>query len=221
MKTGLLIHILILRSKGLSNYIFDLDGTLIDSSERMYQVFCKLIPESKLSKEEYWKYKRNMVSHKMLIELLYPSVEFKQFNTLWLSKIEEESYLAMDQKYPDTMTVLSQLKFDGHNLYLLTARQSKKNLMDELQHLGLIIFFDKILSTEGIYSKEYILNSYAKVNVDILNPNNIFISDMGKDLQMAKKYGFYTIAISHGFMKEDRLVQYAPDKIVSDLSELL
>ena len=34
--------------------IFDLDGTLIDSSERMYKLFCELIPQTNLTKEEYW-----------------------------------------------------------------------------------------------------------------------------------------------------------------------
>ena len=55
-------------------FIFDLDGTLIDSSERMYMLFCELVPECKLSKNEYWDYKRDKVNHKVLLERLYADI---------------------------------------------------------------------------------------------------------------------------------------------------
>ena len=60
--------------------IFDLDGTIIDSSERMYRLFCKLVPQCRLTKEEYWEYKRNKGNHKKLIETKYPEVDFYEFN---------------------------------------------------------------------------------------------------------------------------------------------
>ena len=70
-------------------YIFDLDGTLIDSSERMYRLFCDLIPACSLTKNEYWNYKRNKINHKKLIEMLYPQVSFEEFNDRWMPLIEE------------------------------------------------------------------------------------------------------------------------------------
>ena len=49
------------------NLIFDLDGTLIDSRNRLYQLFQRLVPESTLSFEEYWKLKRNKISNKDIL----------------------------------------------------------------------------------------------------------------------------------------------------------
>ena len=41
---------------------FDLDGTLIDSKLRMYNLFQELVPQSNLTFVEYWEYKKNKFS---------------------------------------------------------------------------------------------------------------------------------------------------------------
>lgn len=201
-------------------YIFDLDGTLIDSSERMYRLFCELIPESTLTKEEYWSYKRDKVNHKKLIEMLYPHIPFDVFERKWMQLIEADTYLCMDQNYADTIEVLSLLYDRGHELYLLTARQYKDGLLKELTRLGIIDFFDCIMTTEGKYTKEDILRKYSLNNNELLIADNIFISDMGKDIELGNKFGFYTIAITHGFMSEEKLMEYNPKRIIHELSEI-
>ena len=50
--------------------------------------------------------------------------------------------------------------------------------------------------------------------------DNIFISDMGKDIELGNKFGFYTIAITHGFMSEEKLMEYNPKRIIHELSEI-
>ncbi len=79
------------------NIVFDLDGTLIDSSERMYRLFQTIVPESQLTKETYWALKRDKVSHKQLIERLFPQYDFDSFNSLWLNEIEKNKYLRLDK----------------------------------------------------------------------------------------------------------------------------
>lgn len=202
-------------------FIFDLDGTLIDSSDRMYNLFCELIPECQLTKCEYWNYKRNKISHQILLDKLYPQHSFEDFNSVWMNKIESEYYLGMDYNYLDTKDVLEVLKGSGNCLLLLTARQSKDGLMNELNRLGLLEFFDNVLTAEGKRSKEDVLLEYASHNACILDENNCFISDMGKDIQLAKKYGYRTVAISHGFMSREKLEEYHPDVLIDELSELL
>lgn len=201
-------------------YIFDLDGTLIDSSERMYQLFCELIPECTLTKEEYWSYKRDKVNHKKLIEMLYPHIQFDVFERKWMQLIEIDTYLCMDQNYVDTIEVLSSLYDRGHELYLLTARQSKSGLIDELKRLKLIGYFKQVLTTEGKASKEDILLVHSKTDNCIMDTGNVFVSDMGKDIELGNKYGFQTVAITHGFMSEERLKAYKPKKVIRELSEI-
>ena len=201
-------------------YIFDLDGTLIYSSERMYRLFCELIPECTLTKEEYWLYKRDKVNHKKLIEMLYPHVQFDVFERKWMQLIETDTYLCMDQNYVDTIEVLSSLYDRGHELYLLTARQSKIGLIEELKRLELIGYFKQVLTTEGKASKEEILLEYSKIDENIMDTENVFVSDMGKDIELGNKYGLQTVAITHGFMCGERLREYNPQRVIHELSEI-
>lgn len=200
--------------------IFDLDGTLIDASDRLYNLFCELIPECVLTKEQYWAYKRDKVNHKMLIEKFYPNHSFEEFNSKWMSLIEAKEYLEMDKTYKDTITVLEKLR-EKIDVYLLTARQSKKMLLDELQWLGLTSYFKQIMTTEGKYTKEEVLSIYCESDNSLNCKGNIFVSDMGKDILLGKKMGYRTIAISHGFMSADRLAEYEPDEMVESLSQIL
>lgn len=202
------------------NIIFDLDGTLIDASERMYRLFQKLVPQSALTKNEYWGKKRNKINHQQLLEKEFPEIDFNEFNREWLSEIEKNYFLKMDCCYKDTIFTLHELR-KNNNLYLLTSRQSKKNLFKELEHLKLIEFFDKIFVTEALKSKLDLLQAEMNINPGKIRSGDWFISDMGKDIQMGKNLNFFTIAISHGFMSKEKLLEYNPDRCVDELSELL
>lgn len=202
------------------NIIFDLDGTLIDSSERMYRLFCELVPYCTLSKEEYWEYKRNKINHQMLLSMLYPNIKYESFNRKWMPKIEGECYIVMDKLYPDTISVLETLK-SKYKLNLLTARQSKDTLVRELEHLGIKKYFSNIFTTGGLMTKEELLEISCHTDIEISDVNNYFISDMGRDIQLGNKMGYTTIAISHGFMSAEKLMEYEPDYLINELSEII
>ena len=201
--------------------IFDLDGTLIDSSERMYRLFQELVPESDFSKEGYWELKRNKVNHKKLLEQYFPNYDFDDFNEKWLKRIEAEEYLGTDNLYDDTVDTLNSLKNRGIEIILLTARQSKDGLYRELERLGIDTFFDRILTTEGLKSKETLLKESGILDQINGTDSVFFVSDMGKDIMVGKEFGLKTIAITHGFMNEKCLSEYNPDNIINNLKEIL
>lgn len=196
--------------------IFDLDGTLIDSSERMYQLFQKLIPDSKLTKEQYWNLKRNKINHQMILEKHFPQYDFDSFNSIWLEQIELDEYLKMDCNYPDTVKVLTSLCKDCE-IVLLTARQSKERLYHELERLELKQFFSHILVTETKTTKDTLLKEAGLAQRD----NDLFVSDMGKDILAGKSCGYLTVGITHGFMNAEKLAEYRPDYLINDLNQLL
>ena len=197
--------------------IFDLDGTLIDSSERMYRLFQDLVPESTFSKEEYWRLKRNKINHKVLLQRYFPDMDFEEFNKKWLSLIETEKYMLLDQNYPDTLEVLANLKHKGEYLCLLTARQSRTMLMQELERLKIDSYLDRVLTTEHKCTKVELFQSLSSINTQ----EDFAVSDMGRDILNAKQYGYHTVAITHGFMNEKNLSTYHPDRIIHELAELL
>lgn len=202
------------------NIIFDLDGTLIDSSDRMYKLFCTLVPQCRMSKAQYWDYKRNKINHEQLIMKYFPEINFEIFRNQWMKLIESDYYLAMDVNYIDTIKVLQKLQ-KQNILYLLTARQNKEGLIKELDRLELRNFFEKIFTTEGKCSKQELwlkmIQKYEKLD----NKDNVFISDMGMDILIGNRMGYKTVAISHGFMNREKLQEYIPDVIIDELEQLL
>ncbi len=201
------------------NIVFDLDGTLIDSSERMYRLFQTIVPESQLTKETYWALKRDKVSHKQLIERLFPQYDFDSFNSLWLNEIEKNKYLRMDKIFPDTRSVLDKLS-KNNQIILLTARQSKEGLIEELDRLELKQYFSVLLVTAAIKPKEELLKQ-AEQDCIQRNEDDLFVSDMGKDIIIGKSLNYKTVAITHGFMSRERLSEYSPDYMINDLCDLL
>lgn len=202
------------------NIIFDLDGTLIDSSERLYQLFQELVPESRFSKEEYWKLKRNKVNHKMILETYFPGKRVEDFNNKWMELIENDEYLNTDKIYPDTVGVLNGLSA-VYNIVLLTARQLKNGLYNELERLGIEHYFDKIFVTEGRSTKEELLKKILDEGILKKNKGDIFVGDMGKDIQVGKHLEYRTVAITHGFMNREKLLEYNADILIDELSELV
>lgn len=198
----------------MKKYIFDLDGTLVDASDRLYDLFQFLIPESKLMKKEYWNLKRDKVNHQMILERYFQNKSFEDFNAKWLNLIEKTEYLEKDKLYDDTIATLK--KLSGNNeIYLLTARQNKKNLLVELERLGIAQYFKKILVTEARCSKAELLKQVQ------FSSEDYFISDMGKDIAIGNAAGLKTIAIMHGFMSGEKLAEYNPWKMVETLEELV
>lgn len=193
------------------NIFFDLDGTLVDASERLYCLFCDLIPECTFTKEEYWDLKRNKINHQKILEKYFPQYNFSEFNFKWLSLIEDTKYLKLDQLYDFTIDLLESLTED---LYLITARQSKENLLKELESLNIKKYFNEIYVTENKLTKEDMFRNMK------LDRNCILVTDTGKDIMMAQNANIKTIGVTWGFMNKKKLIEYKPNYLIDRQSKL-
>ncbi len=197
----------------MKNIFFDLDGTLLDSSDRLYNLFIDLIPECKLSKHEYWQLKRSKIDHKQIIEMYFKNHFFEEFNQEWLKLIESDKYLMFDKLYPDAVYLLQKLqKFN--NLYLVTARQSTEQLLFELRRFNIENYFTNILVTNHKFSKKDLISPYYK-------SEDIFISDTGSDINIGCELGMRTIAVTYGFLSRESLENYTPTYLVDSIQEIL
>lgn len=192
------------------NLIFDLDGTLIDSRQRLYRLFQRLVPESKLSFESYWELKRDQVSNEIILasEFGYDAVAIKSFVANWMDLIEEPDYLALDTLIPCIQDSLDKLREDA-SVHVCTARQHRTLVVGQLSRLGLLGYFDSVMVTEQRRSKEELIE-----NLPNLGPSDWIIGDTGKDIQVGQALGLNTCAVLSGFMNEERLKAYNPRLIL-------
>lgn len=193
---------------------FDFDGTILDSRRRLYTLFQELVPQSNLSFEQYWDLKRSKVRHEEILSRFFPDMDFSVFNEAWMSKIESPDMLRLDFPYPETISVLQQLK-PLNELYIVTARQLKQSALEQISQLNLSSYFVDILVTGGGIDKKSLINQFET------SPSDFMIGDTGHDIKTGQSCDLKTVGITHGFMSRSSLLPYHPDYLINNLTELL
>jgi phosphoglycolate phosphatase len=199
------------------NIFFDLDGTLIDSKRRLYELFCFLNKSVSLSYQEYWHLKENKINHKEILinKFGYNEEEFRLFEIKWMKEIEKDKWLFLDKPFVGIKELLNSLS-KNHNLYLVTARQSKYKVLKQLNSFEWNSYFCKILVTEQKYEKYQLI-----VDNVVVSSDDYFVGDTGKDIETGKKLGIRTIAVLSGFLNKKSLIGYKPDFIFENVNNLL
>jgi phosphoglycolate phosphatase len=192
------------------NLIFDLDGTLIDSRLRLYNLFQQLVPTSELTYQDYWAFKQENVSNEDILikEFRFDAPAIKRFVTDWMGNIEAPEFLALDKNLPGMHATLAELR-EQANLYVCTARQYSIPLLNQLERLRLLYYFDEVMVTKQTRSKEELVRTLPS-----LDSQDWMIGDTGKDIQVGQMLGIKTCAVLSGFLNEKALLNYGPDLIL-------
>lgn len=193
--------------------IFDLDGTLICSKKRLYDLFCFLAGDDKLSFSAYWDLKfAGHTNKEILVKVFgFSNIKVQVFVEDWMRLIETEQYLELDKIIEGIPKSLLDLKKE-HKLYLCTARQSMAMLTVQLNKLSIADYFEQIFITEQRVSKEQLLRGSG---LDFAREDWV-VGDTGHDILAGKALGLRTCAVLSGFMNEPSLKAYSPDIILSD-----
>jgi HAD superfamily hydrolase (TIGR01549 family) len=202
-------------------YIFDLDGTLVDSAADI----CGAI-QGVLSKTS-----QNAVSDdllktyigKHLIELfndLFPDYTVQQVDAL----VDEYRALyparrhAMTKPYPYAIEVLSQL--GGRKATATTKGGANTRIV--LERFGLLPYIDHVQGTDGFLAKpnpEVLFRAMAGLAA---KPEEcLFIGDSCADMEAAKRAAVRSCAVTYGYGERAELAKWSPDYWLDDLRELL
>jgi phosphoglycolate phosphatase len=194
---------------------FDLDGTLIDSRQRLYKLFQHLVEESHLTFDDYWALKRNKIDHREILVRYfnYSQIEFDYFEKNWMTLIESSEYLTFDQPFDGVKEYLNALLCYDVELYLVTARQFKSGVSKQLSEFGWEGLFKGVLVTEQQKSKADLMKNF----IDYKNVNWI-IGDTGTDITIGKSLGINTMAVLSGFLSKKFLMEYNPDLVCESVT---
>lgn len=195
-------------------YVFDLDGTIIDSTKRHYLLMERILKDHGIEvpsdfAKSYMGYKADGNSGKSYLKNilgLTPETADTIQNE-WISHIEDEEYLLTDELYPDALKTLSQIKDD---VLFLTIRENGSGLKNELNRLCIDNYELRILQHHGD-SKADVLKS--------LSEECIMIGDTEIDYEAALEIGCRYYILNRGFRSAEFWDKRKVESY-SDLSEL-
>ncbi len=206
------------------NIYFDLDGTLIDVSERFYRLYYDLLDTfncaNKLSKERYWQLKRERFTEEEIVYRTCINVNIKEYNKLRQKLIESSKYLKYDIPFSYTSDTLKRLS-GRHRLVIVSLRDSLKKTNKEINKFNLNNFFDKILvHNEDIDNKWKIKVELIKSDCEFRQKESIIVGDTEAEFLAAKGLDIPCYLVSSGIRTKEYLTSLNSYFVIENISEL-
>ncbi len=201
-------------------YIFDVDGTLVDSAEDICGAIQGVLSKTAANPVTDQFLRRYIGRH--LIELFHdvlPGIEPAQMEAM----VQEYRTLYAARDHGATKP------YDGvvETLALLRARKSTATTKGTpttrivLERFGLLPYFDHVQGTDGFP---------AKPNPDVIfkalgglgaRPEDcLFVGDSPADMEAAKRAGVKSCAVSYGYGQREEMLKWSPDFWIDDFREL-
>ena len=205
-------------------YLFlDLDGPLLDVSERHHRLHVDLVRGrggTPLARDAYWEAKRARIPEPEILARtgLSPGAAVA-VATSRLRLIETRRYLRLDVPWPWTVPTLETLARLGLPLVLVTVRSSPFLLGWQLAALGLRRFFERVLVGAGDKTPEA---KAALVRQEGLGSRegSVLVGDTEIDIASGRALGVHTVAVRCGIRNEALLREWSPDALLDDLRQL-
>lgn len=205
-------------------FIFDWDGTILDSTGKIVRCMQAAIAEHNLPA---------VTDDQVLgiiglglaeaIRKLFPAIETERL--VQVRDSYSRHFISADQTpcnfYPNVEPVLHRLRADGHQLAVATGK-SRSGLRRVLANLDMDGFFDATRCADESASKPHPLMLHQlldQLSVDVSQA--IMVGDTDFDLKMANNAGMSSIAVSYGAQGVSRLMGCGPLGCIDDFSRLL
>lgn len=202
-------------------YLFDVDGTLLDSAADICAAILEVLSRTPLKGLTEGHLRPYIGFH--LLEMfrdLLPEHSPEQFDELVCDY--RRIYLGrnhrMTKVYPGVTEALAGL--GGRKATATTKSTPTTRAVLEL--FGLLAHFDHVQGTDGFPSKpapDVLLKSLEALGAQ---PEEcLFVGDSAADMEAGLHAGVQTCAVLYGYGSRDEMARWSPDYWVSDLRQLL
>lgn len=205
-------------------YVFDWDGTLMDSMARI--VACLRLAAHELGLEDLGDARFGDVIGLGLpqaIARLYPGLDaplIERFRDAYARNFVEDCRVP-STLFPDARGVIAGLRARGHRVAVATGK-SRRGLDRVLEELGLQRAFDATRCADETASKpDPLMLNEIIAELGVPRSATVMIGDTEYDLEMAARAGVRSLGISHGVHARERLLRHDPEAIVDSLTEIL
>ena len=192
-----------------THIFFDLDGTLIDSSEGIHNGFVQTFERLGLPVPS------NQVTFKEEISEEGAAQAVKIYRDYYETKGQFEAHL-----YDGIKEVLEKLSHDPNKKIYITTSKNEPTALEMCEYLGITEFFDGIYgATPTAFHKADVLQRAITEN-NANKDSSVIVGDTKFDLIGGKTVGIKTIAVTWGFGTNETLLAENPDFVAETTQEL-
>jgi|TARA_B110000908_G_scaffold17716_1_gene19902 phosphoglycolate phosphatase len=205
-------------------FIFDWDGTLIDSTEKIVGCMQAAASALDLPARDHGEVKSIIgLGLPEAIATLFPGIRSPLAGSL--IELYSAYFVEADQVpcefYPHVVATLKSLREEGHQLAVATGK-SRRGLQRVLKKLHMIDFFDASRCADETVSKPHpMMLEQLLEELGFQSSSAVMVGDTEFDLEMAARIGMRRIGVSYGAHDVERLRRHSPELIIDDLNQLL
>lgn len=206
------------------NYIFDFDGTLMDTSGIILSTIKATINDMGLpdkTDEEC----RSIIGIRTdeAGRYLYPDLDIsnKEFAKVFRANYDRLQKDAHEKAFPGVIDTLAKLRDNGHRLAVASSRRLA-SLTDYLNKLGIEDWFDMVVGADSVIKGKPDPEPVLKV-LNTLGWNaddTLVVGDADVDIMMGNAAGCRTCAVTYGNGSIASLKAAQPDYVIDDFKEL-
>ncbi|MGC9779485.1 MAG: HAD family hydrolase [Candidatus Heimdallarchaeota archaeon] len=211
------------KNKSTKAFLFDLDGTLIDSQEGIITIV-----KDFLDSKGYNFSKKSLESlfGKPIEELFREVLIEKSNEEIWeyvkeIRKIYAKNHLQITELFPKVTELLESIKATGLKIGIASTK-FKRFIIEVTDHFEITKFFDVIVSGYEVDNHKPapdIIYKSAEL-LQILPSECIYVGDSISDVEAGNTAGATTIAVLTGTSKLDKIIAAKPDFIVKELTSI-
>lgn len=207
------------------NYFWDLDGTISNSQEGIYNSILYSLDKLGIEKasEEVL---RSFIGPPLYVSYMkhwYPGDEEKaQYAVSLYREYYQEKGIFENSVFEGIKDILINLKSAGANLFVTTAKPTDFAQI-VIKHSGLEDLFIEVFGSHmdgSRANKKDLIQAVYDNYPDVKNQKNIIIGDRYYDLQGGNHHGIDTAAVLFGYGSIDELYAEKPTYICKDSQEL-
>lgn len=191
---------------------FDLDGTLIDASGRQYQLYLDFAQThgfSTIDRGEYSALRRMGKKEKEIAAKTFPEKSLDAYVQWRYLHIEDKEYLVLDRLYTGVKKLLSMLR--ANELYIVTNRQNKEALKEQLHDLKIYTYFKEAIAvTEKTEAIRQRLTGLA-----------VLVGDSEVEFRAANNLGLTFIATSYGVRSREFLSSLGAKILADNVAQII
>jgi phosphoglycolate phosphatase len=202
-------------------YLFDIDGTLLDSARDICGAVQQVLETTDLPPVPFEFLKGYIGLHLLdLFQDLFPQYTAEQYDEL--IRQYRAFYPARGHKltqiYPGVAEGLAAL--GGRKSTATTKGSPTTRLI--LEQFGLLQYFEHVQGTDGFPCKpapDVIFTALAALGA---KPEDcLFVGDSPADMEAGRRAGVKTCAVRYGYGKDEEMARFTPDYWIDDLRDLV